>query len=95
MVFTLHDFALVQPILEAAQGNRRVARVIDDRLFYGTALSLGDAHGNVVHGDVDVRDLYLRVLVGFTDAYWSVRDLMPQVGEGSFVVDPFEPALTS
>lgn len=86
---TLNTHALVQlqGILEAAQGNRRVARMIAGTVFTGEARSISDAHGGYPHNTDDVRDLYLRVALPIGEAFWPVRDLMAEIDGGYFVAD--------
>ncbi len=85
---TISDVIDLGVIVRAAQGSHLVARVVDDRTLVGTARSIGTYEGQAAHG-ADVRGQYLRVtLSGGFDAYWMVSELMRDVAEGTFVVDP-------
>jgi hypothetical protein len=89
---TIADAVHLNTVLTAAQGNRRVARLMPDdsplagKIIEGTARRVGDDRGCSVHG-ADVRDLMLWVTTtsGF-ETFWPVRDLMSQVPEGAFVI---------
>lgn len=86
--FTLRDAGAISPILEAAIGNKRVRRLVDERIIEGTARSVGDDRGNHARRDEDVRDLYLRVTtVHGWEAFWPVAELMRDVEQGLFAVD--------
>lgn len=92
--FSLADYHRVSPICEAAVHNSKVRRLIPDGengeglIVSGIARSIGDQNGNFTHAPEDVRDCYLRVTTdkGW-EVFWSVRTLMDQVAESTFVVD--------
>lgn len=88
-ILTASDAAAVYAVIDAAAGGKKVARADDDgNVTYGTARSLcGDATGGFLGGRDDVRDCYLHVTLttGF-EAFWPVRELMPMVMSGMFVV---------
>jgi hypothetical protein len=83
------DASAVAAIIDAAVRSTKVARVLErGEVAVGTARSIGDENGIFLDGKTDVRDGYLRVtlLSGF-EAFWPVRELLPLVHSGEFVVD--------
>jgi hypothetical protein len=88
-VLTKSDASAVAAIIDAAVRSTKVARVLErGEVAVGTARSIGDENGIFLDGKTDVRDGYLRVtlLSGF-EAFWPVRELLPLVHTGEFVVD--------
>lgn len=87
-ILTTIDASSLADIVRAAQGNKSVARLIDDVLFTGEARSIGTETGTLATRNDDVRDLFLRVtLPGAVDAFWRVSDLMAECSSGTFVID--------
>lgn len=88
-ILTIADAVDLAAIIGAAQRTAPVARLMESGdVIYGTARSIGDERGNFLHEDEDVRDGLLRVTstMGW-EHFWPVRDLMPEVRSGEFVVD--------
>lgn len=83
---TMTDAVHLEIVLSAAQGNKYVARLIDDKVVHGTARSIGDERGNFLTNQEDIRDGYLRVS-GTFEFFWPVAELMDEAGEGTFVTD--------
>ncbi len=89
---TLSDAVNLEMVLNATRGDRRVARLIEDKLYVGEATNITDAHGHLHPHDADVRDSYLRVVGPMTVHYWPVSALMDEVPTGHFVPDYRDPA---
>lgn len=85
---TVGDAINLGMILDAAGRNAPVARLVDGNVIAGTARHVCHESGNFLRSDEDVRDGYLRVTSysGF-EHFWPVRDLMPEVSSGEFVLD--------
>ena len=85
---TFSVFAQIRPLIEMAEHNSKVVRIRDgDRVqVEGIARSLGTESGGFGRQDEDIRDMFLRVTLrsGF-EAFWPVRDLMPEVKAHTFV----------
>jgi hypothetical protein len=89
--FTLRDLTLIAPIVQAAEGNRRVRWLDpedqDGPVYGGVARSLGDANFGFAKPTDDVRDLYLRVTTDRGgEVALKVRDLMALVDRGMFAL---------
>jgi hypothetical protein len=90
---TVRDTVALSAIVEAAIHNLIVARHIDGiGVVEGKARSIGDVNGNFASNQDDVRDCFLRVttFTGF-EAFWPVRDLIPEVHSGYFVPRAMRP----
>lgn len=89
MKLTKSDAVNLAAILAAAQGNRRVARLVDGRVVEGEARSIGDENGNFLSEEDDVRDGYLRVTGGVIgmDYFWPIKELMDETYMGTFIPD--------
>jgi len=76
-------------VVEAAQRNSRVARLIDDVRFDGQARRVCYGDGGSVFGvGTDVRELFLEVLLdGGALALWPIRELQAEVRTGHAVMD--------
>ena len=84
-ILTLDQAGQLADVIRATEGNRKVARLIDDYVFYGEARSIGDERGNFDFTS-DARSQYLRVtLTGGFEAFWPIAELMDEVGPGLFV----------
>ena len=84
---TLSAAGQLVEVLTATQGNRRVARLMDDgNIVTGTARSFGTDNG-CSDFTSDVREQFLRVTsdMGF-EYFWRVSELMPLVMSGEFVI---------
>jgi hypothetical protein len=88
MDLNMRNVTAAAQVMAAAEGNRRVRRLVDDRVVEGVARSIGDQQGYFVRGDAPLEELYLRVTgsTGF-DYYWPLPELMQQVLCGEFAVD--------
>lgn len=87
---TMRDIGALQTIVEAAQGNRRVKRLLEDidLIVEGTARSIGDERGYFLGRDEDVRSGFLRVTTTTgMETFWPVTDLMIDANRGYFVLD--------
>lgn len=84
--FTLSDFNKIAQIVEAAQGNQRVAFLLEDgRIVQGTARSLGDENGYFQMGTEDIRTLHLRITTETgLERFELVSDLTEQLGSTFF-----------
>jgi len=79
---TMADVSAMAEILAAAQGNRRVIRLIDGVRYNGQARRICDTFGGSAVGvGTDMRDLALEVtLDGLGDlARWPVRELIRDI----------------
>lgn len=86
--FTIHDATALADIIRAAQGNKHVRRLIDDRIVEGTARSVGDANFNFALDGEDVRDLFLRVTtVDGWDVGWPLTQLIDDLAKGFLAFD--------
>lgn len=83
---TIADVVALDVIVRAASTCAKVARLVDGDVVYGHARSIGNVSGTFVQTGEDVRDAFLRVTTqGGFEAFWPVRDLMPQAATGEFV----------
>ena len=77
-------------VLEAAERNMAVSRVIDGKTFTGMARSVCSEIGTPAGPYADVRDLCLRVTLSgglSDDVFWPVRELMADSASGDFVTN--------
>lgn len=84
---SIADVVALDIIVRAASTCAKVARMLEDgTVVYGHARSIGGTSGAFLGPDADVRDAFLRVTTqGGFEAFWPVRDLMPQAATGEFV----------
>lgn len=87
LTFTV--LAQVTPLLDMVEHNRKVVRLMGedfDTRAEGIARSLGSFNGGFGRKGEDIRDMFLRVTLrsGF-EAFWPVRDLMPEIAAHTFV----------
>jgi hypothetical protein len=86
---TMSDLAGLTTVMEAAQRNAHVKRLInDDVVVDGTARNVCSEDGGFYPRDADVRDAFLRVTlhgVG-SEALWPVAELVEQAKAYTFVI---------
>lgn len=84
------DVVILAAILNSTSGERRVARVIDDKTFVGTARAVVRESGSLAplrpHRD-DVRAGYLHVTGTFGEHFWPIAELMAELNVGEFTTD--------
>lgn len=86
---TLSDAMNLSAIINmVGNGGKRVARVANGVVLYGTARHFVSGPDSYVfaHNSMDIRDAYLRVTAqgGFEHA-WQVRQLMDEYSKGTFL----------
>lgn len=90
-LLTWADVMGLEQVGVAAERGLKVRRLIDGRVFTGTARSIGDGEGvqSFAASTVDVRDRFLRVALDMAggDVFWPILDLARELAEGAFAVD--------
>jgi hypothetical protein len=86
-ILNMTDACSLADIIRMAQGNKHVARLMDNGdVITGTARSIGTETGMFATETDDVRDMFLRVTTDMGwEAFWSVRELLPQALAGEFL----------
>jgi hypothetical protein len=88
-LLTAADASAIAGVLQAATTNAKVGRLVNGKVFSGTARAIvADTNGARLGNDDDLRNGYLWVTlrVGW-EVFWPVRDLMAQYRTGEFVVN--------
>lgn len=86
-ILNMTDACSLADIIRMAQGNKHVARLMDNGdVVTGEARSIGTETGMFATATDDVRDMFLRVTTDAGwEAFWSVRELLPQARAGEFL----------
>ena len=92
--FTMAQAHAMADVLRAAQGNMKVARIDPTdpegkRVLRGVAQRMCAVDGALYHREMDVRDLFLEVMIVDSAArlvHWSVWELLQQHAADSFIV---------
>lgn len=91
-ILTLQQAVILADIVRAAQRNAKVEWLIDDtggRTDTGTVRCVGDANGNFLNADDDIRDAFLRIT---TTSGWErfipMKEVVDLVRRGYMVFNP-------
>jgi hypothetical protein len=85
--FTMADLHAVSEISDACIHGYHVVRLMPSGgILEGVARCIGDRSGNYLRRDEDVRHGFLRVS-GTFEHFWPIRELVPQVHTGEFIID--------
>jgi hypothetical protein len=83
---TIRDVVALNVIISAAQGCKKVARLLEDGSpVFGIARSIGTENGAFITEGEDVRDAFLRVTTqAGWEVFWPVRELLALTKSGEF-----------
>lgn len=86
-ILTSADANSLASIIQDAQRNNRVARLIDGHVYRGEVRRFCTESGEFFPRDQDIRDAFIEVQLPIGQAFWPIRELIAERNRYEYMTD--------